>query len=37
MTGLEPDHSRSAAPREQDIRAAIWTVMADRDPWSYCP
>jgi len=36
-TGLRPDPSRTARPREQDIRAAIWDQMADRDPWPNCP
>jgi hypothetical protein len=36
-TGIRPDPSRTAEPREQDIRAAIWHQISGGDPWPNCP
>ncbi len=36
-TGIRPDPSRTAKPREQDIRAAIWHQISGGDPWPNCP
>lgn len=37
QTGLEPNQSRLAAPREQDIRASIAQTQSSGDPWPNCP
>ncbi len=36
-TGIRPDPARTAKPREQDIRAAIWHQISGGDPWPNCP
>jgi hypothetical protein len=36
-TGLDPNPSRLALPREQDIRAAIADQQSSGDPWPHCP
>jgi len=37
LTGIAANPSRLAAPREQDIRTAIWEAASGGDPWPNCP
>lgn len=36
ITGIDPDPSRAAAPREQDIRAAILRSIQGSGAWPHC-